>query len=161
MPTRIPRPPESQPNSVQQGFVDQSQTPAFHQQASLINTNDFLNLARYPKYNSAANDSTPAQQPISGQTLGGEDEYWVDWNAWRWRVAQTVWAPLAGALMWGCTKVAIGSLETVEKALGSEFLTALAVLENHFAWLFGGQIGSEMTRSRRHGSGGPGGKPPL
>ena len=42
MPARIQRPPESKPNSEQQGSVDQSQTPTFHQQASLINAHDYL-----------------------------------------------------------------------------------------------------------------------
>jgi hypothetical protein len=46
-------------------------------------------------------------QPVSGKTNGGQDEYWVNWDAWRHRIADAVWGPLKaqGILMWGSTGV--------------------------------------------------------
>ena len=46
-------------------------------------------------------------QQISGNATGGQDEYWVNWDAWRHRVADAIWGPLKArrTIMWGMTRV--------------------------------------------------------
>jgi hypothetical protein len=46
-----------------------------------------------------------ASRPISGTTNGGQDEYWLDWTAWRARITDTIWSPLVGTTIYGQTRV--------------------------------------------------------
>ncbi len=45
--------------------------------------------------------------PIEGNTYGGQNEYWINWDAWRHRIADAVWRPIImqGIRMYGQTRV--------------------------------------------------------
>jgi hypothetical protein len=84
-----------------QGSVDQSLYREPARQESLVNPSDFSPVAQQPQYVPQPRRSIPAE------TTGGQDEYSVNWDAWRHRIADAVWAPIGaqGIWMWGQTRV--------------------------------------------------------
>jgi hypothetical protein len=73
-------------------------------QSSVVDTKDFQSPAHALLPGSAMIGPTN-NQPIVGSAAGGQDEYWVNWDAWRHRIADAVWAKIQGTRMWGQTKV--------------------------------------------------------
>jgi hypothetical protein len=98
--TRIQRPERNMPGCTYQGNV--SQDSAFVQ-TPLVNEQ---NLS-YPQSQGLPNSqSCPSNSlAIPGTTLGGQDEYWVDWQGWSNRIGQRIAPMLANKFMWGSGKI--------------------------------------------------------
>jgi hypothetical protein len=78
-------------------FKGQANTSAL---SGIVNSNAFTAPPTTPL--SAAYG---VHQPIVGNAAGGQDEWWVNWDEWRHRVTDTVWAPLRNAMLYGQTRV--------------------------------------------------------
>jgi hypothetical protein len=80
--------------------------PSFRIQAgattlsSVVNNNAFVPADQVP-----LSAGCNVRQPIIGNAASGQDEWWVNWDEWRHRVTDTVWAPLHGAMLYGQTRV--------------------------------------------------------
>jgi hypothetical protein len=70
------------------GHVDQFRAPASAEQTPLIDSNEFSNPS---EKGSLRKD---IGHVIQGKADAGQDEFWVNWDDWRHRVADAVWAPI-------------------------------------------------------------------
>jgi hypothetical protein len=89
--------PNAQPNSTLRGDVNDSRSPP--QKSGLVDTSQFTPVDQKP------GDGLPSTQPVLGGTIGGQDEYWVDWEAWQHRIGSAIFASLANQVLWGQTRV--------------------------------------------------------
>jgi hypothetical protein len=105
-PIRIERPGKLLSDPALQGNVSRDSASL---QSSVVNSLDFSSAVQRPRLQPVPNNQLNAtgNAPISGSTLGGQDEYWVNWNAWRNRVCDAVWDPIKAQriVMWGRTRV--------------------------------------------------------
>lgn len=70
-----------------------------NKRSSLIDVSAFAPLT--PQY------AAMPPQNVYGKADGGQNEYWINWDAWRHRIADAVWRPIImqGIMMYGQTRV--------------------------------------------------------
>jgi hypothetical protein len=77
-------------------------------QGSTYDSNSIVTPGAFtPPIQQAPTRSLQLPPILNGDTLGGQDESWVNWQAWEDRVTNVVWAPLMRSqfMMWGQTWV--------------------------------------------------------
>lgn len=68
--------------------------------SSVVNSNAFAATSQLP-----LSAGYGMRQPIVGNAASGQDEWWVNWDAWRHRITDTVWYSLRGIPFYGQTRV--------------------------------------------------------
>lgn len=100
-------PPESAPKGFLQGNVKDSKVDINTDEDRLAMQHEINNRGNFVPASQQPQISPQGSQLLAGNTNGGQDEYWVNWNAWRHRIADAVWGPLRAqrTIMWGTTNV--------------------------------------------------------
>lgn len=109
---------QEQPEKALQGHDNQLQYPASTQRSSLEILGDFAPSAPMPRSVLPPHFPEPMQKPVAANANsdgsadnhntqrkasqnGGQDEYWVDWQAWDERIYHAVFDPLHDQVVWG------------------------------------------------------------